>query len=255
MPVVGKSSRRPRAAGEAITTVDEPVFELLFGMDWRTGRVKHMDFSSREYNLESITAGPANGLLHKELKRHAFTFIDLSNNNLSDIDCVDEREGFTSVVILKAKHNSIIELAPNLHNLKELNLAYNELTALPKLAGAPHLEILVLSHNRISGNFDQCFKCRQMKRLDLSANEYELNPTQLQKTIFGLAQLGNLTELKVCGNAFCDLFPEYQTYFLKGITTLVKLDDVKITVLGFGEGWFLFQNRWVSQIGKNVDDW
>ena len=77
MVVHGKAMR---ARGEAVTVLDEFVFESEFGMDWRNGRARNLDFSSNKFNLESLSAGPGGGLLNKELKKFSFAYADLSYN-------------------------------------------------------------------------------------------------------------------------------------------------------------------------------
>ncbi|CAD7922663.1 unnamed protein product [Amoebophrya sp. A120] len=219
-----------RARGEAITVLDELVFEEEFGMDWRSGRARNIDFSSKKYNLESLRAGHGGGLLNKDLKKFAFVLADFSYNNLSEIDCVSEQNGFQNLLILKARHNCLIQVNLQLSTLKELNLAYNELVSLPSLMGVPNLEVLILAHNRIDGKFDTISaQCKRLKRLDLSSNQIQLNPTLLQAGILSLRRLPNLVTLKIKENPFCTVFPEYQVYMLKALGQLAALDDVKIS--------------------------
>lgn len=54
-------------------------------------------------------------------------------------------------------------------------------------------------------------KCKRLKRLDLSSNLLELNPTLLQAGILSLRKLPNLVTLKIKDNPFCTVFPEYLT--------------------------------------------
>ena len=87
-----------------------------------------------------------------------------------------------------------------------------------------------MSHNRIEGKFDSIPRaCASLRRLDISGNQFKLTPAQLEGSIYSLAKLSNLVNLKVSQNPFCELFPEYQVYFLKGLSILTVLDDHEIT--------------------------
>ena len=59
----------------------------------------------------------------------------------------------------------------NLPTLRELDLGHNKLTALPPLSGMPRLEVLVLSHNHMSGHWTPLEVLSNLKRLDLSDNQ------------------------------------------------------------------------------------
>ena len=183
----GGTKQQSLVRGEKICYLDEFVFESAFGMDWRNARVRTMDFSSvKKFRLESITAGGSGGILHPDLKRFGFVKIDLSNNSLQDINAISIEQGFTDVQILKVKHNSLIEPKINLPSLVELNLSHNELIRLPNLrVCGQSLEVLILSHNRIEGRLeDVAGQCRKLKRLDLSSNQIQLSPSQIQNVGF-----------------------------------------------------------------------
>ncbi len=134
-------SHRKAARGEACTVIDEFVFETLFGMDWKNSRPTKADFASQAYNLEDLEAGPSKGLLDPRLKKAGLMHLDISNNNLSSIDCVNMDNGFNALLILKARHNCIISPKLNCPSIKELNLSYNELVEIPRLTGMPSLEV------------------------------------------------------------------------------------------------------------------
>ncbi len=82
----------------------------------------------------------------------------------------------------------------------------------------------------MEGKFDSVPQsCTGLKRIDLSGNRFSLTPTQLENAIRALGKLDTLHNLRVEGNPFCKVFPEYQIYFLRGLAVLTSLDGQKIT--------------------------
>lgn len=53
--------------------------------------------------------------------------------------------------------------------------------------------------------------------------------------IRALARLANLKDFRIEMNPFCEVFPEYQVYFLKALSALARIDGVDISPETRGE--------------------
>jgi Leucine-rich repeat (LRR) protein len=216
------------AAG-AEKEITEKVLEKYVGYDWKRKKHKHLVFSGSNFFLQTLE-GPDRGLLNRSLDLSRLQSLDVSENNLVDINNVMKDDKFRELKVLKARKNQITHPELRLPNLVELNLSYNQMTTMPVLDGLPNLEVLILSHNKINGTLDCLLRTRRLKRLDLAFNVLDLRPSELDRAFRGvLAQLDQLQNLRLKDNPFAAPFPEYQIFAVKSIKTLTRLDDEVIS--------------------------
>merc|ERR1719409_2197040 len=109
----------PRDASGAITQLTQEVFTENIGSRWKTIKHRHLTFSNQAFNLESLD-GPSlaesrerktkgekarGGILDLDVTR--LETLDVCDNSLADIDCIQADTGFEVIRILKARRNQI----------------------------------------------------------------------------------------------------------------------------------------------------
>mmetsp|Transcript_21913 Transcript_21913/g.50031 ORF Transcript_21913/g.50031 Transcript_21913/m.50031 type:complete len:1835 (+) Transcript_21913:112-5616(+) len=210
-----------------IPYLTEEDFDTVFGFKWWRGRIKRVDLSAEKYRLETLV-GPSGGLMHGRLNLSKCTFMDVSFNRLYDINVLQKDRGLDSLEVLLARSNHISSCSLRLPRLQELNLSFNEFRAPPLLDGLPHLQVLVLTHNQLNGEFPKCNSNLRLNRLDLGENLYDFPPSEFRRNLELLADLPDLRNLRLLHNPFIEHFQEYQVFVVKTLQRLAALDDVKI---------------------------
>jgi Leucine-rich repeat (LRR) protein len=173
------SSRAPSTWDEddLITEITEEVLDMCTdGKSWRVQFHRHMTFRSARFRLWTL-----DGLLLAPIDLSGLESLDVSNNRLKELDCIAgtsatlKKEGcvqgqlrFQSLRVLKARRNQLEAFEAAMPTLKELDLGHNRLKKLPAMAGLSNLEVLVFSHNQMSGSWDSLVRLQKLKKLDLS---------------------------------------------------------------------------------------
>eukprot|EP00913_Durusdinium_trenchii_P031864 g29842.t1 len=111
--------------------------------------------------------------------------------------------------------------------LRELDLSYNQLEALPLLECLPKLEVLLLDHNLIKGPLTEVKNSSTLKKLDLSYNQFMYSAVELNAELENLTKFTHLA-LKLKDNPFCATIPSYQILCLQMLPLLRKLDDISV---------------------------
>lgn len=213
-----------------VSILTERDFQNIFGLEWKSARPLKVDLSSAKYCLDSLIApGPFEGLLDKHLSRMKISFVDVSNNRITDLNLLSTSNGFHSLSTVIARHNLIAQTQMKLSSLTELNLSHNQIKLLPSFAGTPNIQVLLISHNQLSGTIEMLKATPRLKRLDVSYNDYDWTPSQLAKALDTLVQCRGLTSLRLYHNPFVACFQEYQIFVVNTLKSLTKLDDVPIT--------------------------
>eukprot|EP00916_Digyalum_oweni_P012096 GHVL01019987.1.p1 GENE.GHVL01019987.1~~GHVL01019987.1.p1 ORF type:complete len:1734 (-),score=284.62 GHVL01019987.1:446-5647(-) len=184
---------------------------------------KSLDFSAPSFYLESIA-----GLLSIDLSR--LQTLDISNNNIVEI-LPTITDGMKELRILRARHNRMTKITLNCPLLIELTISNNILTNIPYTKGIPQLKILNLSYNDISGSdFSVLNELNgKLTDFDISYNKLMINPSQLEDMLKVLQTFHQLSNLRLLGNPFCEIFRPYQIYCVKSLRSLQKLDNLKLT--------------------------
>ncbi|CAE7214474.1 SYP124 [Symbiodinium microadriaticum] len=136
----------------------------------------------------------------------------------------------------KQQHPTKIDFSSDRYQLDTLegpNLAYNLLKNMPSLGLLPSLEVLILSHNQLSGSLENLKSSMRIKRLDLAYNEFDpqdWTPSQLSQALNAMSHLRSLQNLRLYHNKFVACFKEYQIYVVSKLKSLQKLDDCIITM-------------------------
>eukprot|EP00746_Dinoflagellata_sp_MGD_P070651 gnl/MRDRNA2_/MRDRNA2_28897_c0_seq1.p1 gnl/MRDRNA2_/MRDRNA2_28897_c0~~gnl/MRDRNA2_/MRDRNA2_28897_c0_seq1.p1 ORF type:complete len:1753 (+),score=324.55 gnl/MRDRNA2_/MRDRNA2_28897_c0_seq1:228-5486(+) len=211
-----------------ITILTPGALEEHVGIDWAKRKHRHLSFANPVFNLESLE-GPDGGLMHPEMNVRLLESLDVSDNTLMEIDCIQVERGFENLRILKARRNAITEAVLHLPTLLELNLSWNNLGQMPVLKGLKNLETLILAHNKIQGNWSIVYQCPRLKRLDLADNLFQLRPSEVEEGLKTLQKLTGLTSLRLKDNPFARFFSEYQIFCIQILPSLLKLDDGPIT--------------------------
>eukprot|EP00928_Gymnodinium_smaydae_P043057 TRINITY_DN28935_c0_g1_i1.p1 TRINITY_DN28935_c0_g1~~TRINITY_DN28935_c0_g1_i1.p1 ORF type:complete len:2043 (-),score=242.23 TRINITY_DN28935_c0_g1_i1:78-6206(-) len=201
---------------------------------WRTLCPKHITFRGDDFMLVSLDS-----FLAQPIDLSFLESLDVSCNALTDAHalegisdklmlsgCVQGANRFQALRILKARKNCISTFNALLPTLRELDLAHNQLTHMPSLAGLPKLEALILSHNMIHDTWELIADLLHLKCLDLSDNRFEFKPSRLAHELDYLACIPNLVTLRVHNNNFTLLLPEYQAVILWKLQSLKKLDNI-----------------------------
>ncbi|CAE7240182.1 inlI [Symbiodinium sp. CCMP2456] len=212
-----------------VTSLKDEDFANVLGPGWKQQHPTKIDFSSDRYQLDTLE-GPSGGLLHPQLRKHRVQLVDVSNNHLMDISVLNKANGFDSLHTIMARKNLLSRISLNLPNLIELNLAYNLLKNMPSLGLLPSLEVLILSHNQLSGSLENLKSSMRIKRLDLAYNEFDWTPSQLSQALNAMSHLRSLQNLRLYHNKFVACFKEYQIYVVSKLKSLQKLDDCIITM-------------------------
>jgi len=219
--VSGSASATADEDGEpAVQEITEEVFDK-FLPGWRSRQHKHLTFRGKAFDLSSL-----DGLVRTKVNLMHLESLDVSENSLRDLNCIRGTYGFTALRVLKARHNKVSLMRVTLPMLREMDLSYNRLKELPAMAGMASLQVLLLAHNSIQGTWDTLKNLRDLRKLDISDNLFDLKPKDLSRAIAVLEDLPMLQSLRVKGNPFTSLLPEYQAFFLKRLKNLVKLDDI-----------------------------
>eukprot|EP00439_Symbiodinium_sp_Y106_P016938 s5803_g2.t1 len=212
-----------------VTSLKDEDFANVLGPGWKQQHPTKIDFSSDRYQLDTLE-GPSGGLLHPQLRKHRVQLVDVSNNHLMDISVLNKTNGFDSLHTIMARKNLLSRISLNLPNLIELNLAYNLLKLMPSLGLLPSLEVLILSHNQLSGSLENLKSSMRIKHLDLAYNEFDWTPSQLSQALNAMSHLRSLQNLRLYHNKFVACFKEYQIYVVSKLKSLQKLDDCIITM-------------------------
>jgi hypothetical protein len=216
---------------DAKITYLSPSFSDRIGNLWNKQKHRHLSFSSDVFCLETLE-GKDKGLMHEDFNRAYVESLDVSDNALTEIDCLqgDEPYSFTNLKVIKARKNKMLRVELNLPNLIELNLSYNNLVTIPALSGLKNLEVLIVGHNMIKANsFDALLKATKLHRVDLCSNQFLLKPSELKDGLVALGKLKMLNSLRLKDNPFCQYFPEYQFHVISALKRLQRFDDVPVT--------------------------
>ena len=208
----------------------------------------------------------------------AYSELDLSNNNISDLDfgCLDT---FTKLRKLDLSNNCLeyldLHLFDRLGQLQELNLSYNNLSAITVsiFVQLGQLQNLYLNNNRISSLNKDVFRYNlELTTLDLSSNQIHSLPTYIFATLRSLRYLylsnnfiseiadyvleNNLPleVLDLSHNNISDLSRIKLNQIIPRIHTLdLSSNDMKVinfkSQLSFG--WTSFQNLRKLDLSKN----
>lgn len=210
-------------ATPAFTEIDRDLLNRYVD-GWRNKGHKHLTFRRKEFKLVNI-----GGLVAQPIDLTRLESLDLSDNELTTLDPIvnTHKERVPALRVLKARSNQIRIFEAVLPSLRELDLGYNQLSALPPLSGVPRLELLVLSHNKITGSWEGLkWLDSTLKVLDISDNMYAFMPSELTGQLLILKNLRCLHTLRLKGNEFTYKLPEYQVVVLQCVSQLVKLDDM-----------------------------
>jgi len=233
-----------------ITELTPAIFEAYIGQDWNKRKHRHVKFNAPPFNLESLyTQGSCVGILHSELNFSLLESLDVSNNSLISIDVICQDRGFLNLRVIKARRNHIADVHLDLPMLMELNLSYNNLSVIPKLTNVRNLEVLILGNNELSGPWNALSEVKQLKRLDMSYNNFSIKPSELEEGLGVLCRLNGLTNLKLKGNPFALIFDMYQVFCVQEMPSLSMLDDLPISPEIRAES----SNYHISSLG-NYDD-
>jgi hypothetical protein len=217
---------------DAKITYLSPSLSDRIGNLWQKQKHRHLSFSSEAFCLETLE-GKDKGLMHEDFNRSYIESLDVSDNALTDIDCLQGENDFTNLKVIKARKNKILRVELNLPNLIELNLSYNNLVTIPALTALKNLEVLILGHNQIAAGkgspFAPLLKAPLLHRIDICSNQFSLKPSELKDGLADLKKLRNLGTLRIKDNPFCQFFPEYQFHVLATLPSLTRFDDVQIT--------------------------
>ena len=109
----------------------------------------------------------------------------------------------------------------DLASLKNVNLCLFEIDNLAVLRELPNLEIVSLSHNKVSGLKDLSY-CSKLQEIYIRKN----NICDLQE----VAHLGRLPNLRVLWLSHnpCAEHPYYRPYIVRKLQSLVKLDNAEV---------------------------
>jgi len=223
----------PQETRKALSEVTDQVLETYLGKTWRRRAFKHLTFRSEVFDLTSIE-----GLLRCRVDLTFLESLDVSENSLTELACIAGEslrlkkekvpQGlmfFSNLQVLKVRKNLLSNFSARLPNLRELDLGYNKLQAVPAIYLTPKLEVLLLCHNQIKGTLLELKSCEALKRIDLSNNAFDFNASTLKKEIQNMAHLPSLI-LKLKDNPFAATFPTYQVLTLQELPQLRKLDDI-----------------------------
>lgn len=221
----------------AFQDITEDVLNEIFGGEaWRRRGFQHLTFRSEEFKLKTLQ-----GLLLQPIDLTFLHSLDASENALTELDCLAGTSRklksagvpqgilvFGSLQVLKLKKNLLTSFSLKLPALKELDLSYNKLEALPMLQLLPKLEVLLLDHNDISAGLMGVKASPNLKKLDLSYNQFMYTAVELDKELQHLFHFDNLA-LKLKDNPFCSTIPAYQILCLQKLPLLRRLDDIPIS--------------------------
>lgn len=216
-----------------ITNLPAAALEEGVAMDWQRRKHRHLSFASPIFNLESLEGvderGEMMGLMHEEMHIRLLEGLDCSDNNLTEIECIQVENGFENLRSLKARRNQLTHFNGRLPQLLELNLAWNNLSNMPPTQHLKNLEILILAHNKIEGNWLAVKDNVRLKRFDIADNRFQMKPSELEEGLSCLSKLTGLIQLRLKDNPFTKFFSEYQIFCLQMLPSLTKLDDAPIT--------------------------
>lgn len=194
-----------------------------------------MTFRSEVFNLKTL-----DGLLKQPIDLTFLESLDVSENSLRELDCIAgtskplKKLGmpqgvlvFGGLQVLKVKKNLLTSFSLKLPALRELDLSYNQLEALPLLECLPKLEVLLLDHNLIKGPLTEVKNSSTLKKLDLSYNQFMYSAVELNAELENLTKFTHLA-LKLKDNPFCATIPSYQILCLQMLPLLRKLDDISV---------------------------
>eukprot|EP00435_Cladocopium_sp_Y103_P040648 s1730_g11.t1 len=229
--------KQAQDANGAFQEITEDVLNEIFGGEsWRRRGIQHLTFRSEVFNLKTLQ-----GLLLQPIDLTFLESLDASKNSLTELDCVAGTSRklktagvpqgilvFPSLQVLKLKKNLLTSFSLKLPALKELDLSYNRLEALPMLQIIPKLEVLLLDHNKISGPLTEVKTSSifALKKLDLSYNQFVYSAVELNQQLQNLLNFDNLA-LKLKDYPFCATIPAYQILCLQKLPQLRRLDDIQ----------------------------
>ncbi|TGZ82333.1 L domain-like protein [Ascodesmis nigricans] len=127
--------------------------------------------------------------------------LDISGNKLTE-PLFSATATWDSIQSINASNNRLPAFSSSdspiaFPELKQLFLSSNALTAIPSLAGAPELLILLVDQNRIEGLHDEVFTLHRLRTLDISGNDIKtLDPR--------IGAMENLEAIKFDGNPLRD---------------------------------------------------
>lgn len=226
------------------TQLTQDVFEQEFpgGTRWYTSyhQKSHTDvvLSGDQWCLDTLE-GEEQGILHPGLRRDHMQTLNISNNRLTSIECLNTRENrqlaFRSLTGLNAAKNMLTNVRLELHTLTVLNLAHNELRNIPSMASLLNLQKLNLAHNHIDGSLHTdeeggmgLQKLTKLFWLDLSHNEFSWRPSAFKTQLEVLKYLPSLLDLKLESNPFAERFKEYQFITVAQLEGLKKIDGKEL---------------------------
>jgi len=201
---------------------------------WERHCHKHLTFRADYFQLTTL-----DGLAGNPIDLSHLESLDLSYNQLKELHAIEGKSSqlaslriiqgavrFSALKTLKARRNQLDSFVAVLPSLRELDLAYNALTVIPPMAGLKKVEVLILSHNKMTGSWETLRLCEQLKRLDLAHNLFDFKPSQLDMRLQCLAHIRCLVSLRLLRNPFTVYLPEYQSFALRALAGVQTLDDI-----------------------------
>eukprot|EP00439_Symbiodinium_sp_Y106_P012703 s3219_g1.t2 len=140
------------------------------------------------------------------------------NNELFDVDFDPAKDvgltssSFASLRTLTLSRNRLTYPILLLPRLKELDLSHNRLVQVIPLNGLGALESLILRNNQIEELDPKTWRDgvqSHLRTLDLRFNRLRVTPKVLEMVFEEWARGTMLSSLRISGNPFCSLFPEY----------------------------------------------
>jgi len=185
---------------EAYSRLDSKQFKQLLGA--KPSYPCYLDFNSGDFALASLDFLLGCPDVIKE--------IDLSNNKL--VDCsTGVFEHLSKLKSLIVDHNSLLDIQfKGLSSLTTLSLANNQLNYLNDMSDLKNLVYLDLSGNKLEAGFDQIFKLKSLKVLDLGNNGITLPLSSFWRSFNGLCRLPKLQYLSFAGNPCLALYNFYE---------------------------------------------
>lgn len=160
------------------------------------------------------------------------TYLDISGNNLTDIDVL---KTMTSLEYLVAHHNFLTDLngAPN--NLRYVDASYNNLTGLMGIKESYNLEVLIANHNSIRDT-EGLYGKSNLRHLKLNNNNID--------NMDGIADCKNLVHLDFSHNNMNNIRALSKMYDLKylnfddnPVESVKELPDNDYVVLRYWADW------------------
>jgi hypothetical protein len=220
---------------ESIYNITIEVLDGLLGdSDVTQQKLQQVEFNDAKFQLLSLEGIDFIGVADPKL-REDITTISVQDNQLTTlVDLVaplTNKPLFPRLEHIFAPHNFIQFICSEprrmlqngwpamMTHLVELDLAHNYLDAIPDIKHMPKIRRLRLANNRIRPPWKQLKFAKELEEIDLSNNRLDWTEAEFMLEVKVLRELRFLRNLKIAGNPFCAVIPDYILYSLKELAT------------------------------------